>query len=75
MLDLESSELINSDSSESIKLIKSNSDSIKTKVDDTNASPLQFFKELIEAASAYNVNIIIDPTTYNEALNSPNRPN
>jgi major membrane immunogen (membrane-anchored lipoprotein) len=34
--------------------------------------PQQFLDELIEAASALNVNVISDPITYNEALNSPN---
>jgi hypothetical protein len=33
--------------------------------------PQQFLDELIESASALNVNIINDPITYNKALKSP----
>jgi hypothetical protein len=34
--------------------------------------PQQFLDELIESASALNVNVISDLITYNEALKSPN---
>ncbi|KAF7509046.1 hypothetical protein GJ744_008441 [Endocarpon pusillum] len=40
--------------------------------EDTEAIPQQFYDELMEAASAYNVNVVTDPTTYNGATKGPN---
>jgi hypothetical protein len=60
----------------------SNSEPIEPKDDSTyteiadpainESIPQQFLDELIESASALNVNVISDPITYNEALKSPN---
>jgi hypothetical protein len=50
-------------------------DSNSTEIADSvinESIPQQFLDELIEAVSALNVNVISDPITYNEALNSPN---
>jgi hypothetical protein len=65
-------ELASNDSN--IEYIEPKDDSTYKEIADSainESIPQQFLDELIESASALNVNVINDPITYNEALKSP----